>query len=221
MEPHYRLARLLARILFNLFFIRPKVRGAEHLEGVKRPFLVVSNHGSNIDPALIWGYLPEPVIFLAKAELAKVPFVGWISRMVGNIHVKRDGQDAGSLRRALKTLKEDQGNLVVFLEGTRSPDGHLRGEAKPGAAMLASRTGVPVVPVFLEGTARVVPPGSLLPRLGEVTVHIGPPVPLDFRSNRPSGEELAEATRRIELAIDALDPDRVRREADPLGNPAG
>lgn len=207
MEAHFRHANLLARILFNVFHVRPRILGRENLSGVEPPYIVVSNHASNIDPPLLWGYFPDPVFFLAKAELASVPIIGWISRKVGNVHVHRDGRDIGPLRQALRMLKEEKKSLAIFVEGTRRPDEGLADELKPGAAMLAARTGVPVVPVHLEGTGKVAPPGTLVPIFAPVTMRIGKPVALGLPAGeKPGPEALREANERIRAAILGLAP---------------
>lgn len=213
MSGHYRLVRMLARILFQMFHIRPRVSGIEHLDSVEEPFILVSNHSSNIDPVLLWGFFPAPLLFLAKVELAEAPVIGWISRTVGNVHVQRDGTDVGPMRRCLRLLRksasdEDVANLAVFVEGTRSETGKIEGGVKAGAALLASRTGRPVVPVYLDGTEVVAPPGTLVPTFHPITIRIGAPLSLEFSSPKATPDELDAARDRMREAINALDPAR-------------
>lgn len=205
-DTDYQLASFGCRLLFNIFWARPSVLGRAHLDELSPPYLVACNHSSNIDPALLIGYFPEAIRFLAKAELAETPWIGFIERRLGNIHLKRDGRDIGPIRQALQELKSGDRCLVVFLEGTRSEEGSALGDAKQGAAMLAARSGVPVVPVYLENTGRVAPKGTLVPTYYPIRLHIGAPVDLGLPRRKPDDVALEAATGRIRDAILALRP---------------
>ena len=114
------------------------------------------------------------------------------------IPLQRGAVDASALRRALKVL-EDGHLLIVFPEGGISPDGHLRPFHR-GAAMLAARAGVPLIPIALDGTSDALPLGRILPRLRPITVRIGMPI-------EPAGagrEDLARASAAAEAQIEAL-----------------
>lgn len=208
MDTDYQLVSFGCRLLFNIFSNRPSVRGRENIEALDPPYIVACNHASNIDPALMLGYYPEPVRFLAKAELARLPWIGFIERRLGNIHLERDGRDVGPIRQALTELKSGSRCLVVFLGGRRTGGDGLE-DAKHGAAMLAARSRVPVIPVYLENTAKVAPPGTLVPAYYPVRMHIGSPVDLGFLPKRASDDELETATEAIRAAILEMKRDRV------------
>jgi len=114
------------------------------------------------------------------------------------IPLQRGAVDASALRRALQTLKDGH-LLIVFPEGGISPDGHLRPFHR-GAAMLAARAHVPLIPVALDGTSDALPLGRLMPRPRPITVRIGTPI-------EPAGggrEDLAHANAAAEAEIERL-----------------
>lgn len=141
-----------------------------------RTYVVVSNHGSLADIPVLC-HLPWEMKWLAKAELFRVPVIGWMMRLAGDIPVQRDdrARATAALREAGRTLKAGC-SLMVFPEGTRSRDGEV-GPFTSGAFHLARRAGVPVLPVAIEGSAQCLPQGSW--RFGpaaSVRVRVFPPV---------------------------------------------
>jgi 1-acyl-sn-glycerol-3-phosphate acyltransferase len=166
----YAVLKPLALAVMRLLF-RLEGRGAEHVPRTG-PALLVANHSSFLDPPLVGGVAPRQLAFMAKAELFRVPLLGGLVRRLNARPVRREGADAGALRTALRIL-QDGGVLLMFPEGTRGPEGRLR-DPKPGAGMLAVMSGVPVVPVFIEGSGHAWPRGQRLPRRAKVTVRFGP-----------------------------------------------
>jgi cytidylate kinase len=142
------------------------------------PLIVAGNHASSADPVLIGAFLPKtlgrPLNWLGKRELVELPVIGWFMRRVPIHPVDRATADLEAFRIAMKIL--DSGNiLAVFPEGTRSEDGMLQ-EAKDGVAVLALRSGAPVLPVAVGDSDHLWPKHSRLPRLGKtVTVRYGRP----------------------------------------------
>lgn len=168
----YGFLRLIAVALMRLLF-RLETRGIEHIPrsgGV----LLAANHSSLLDPPLVGGAAPRPLVFLAKAELFEVPLFGALIRRLNARPLRREGPDAGALRTALRALA-DGAAVLVFPEGTRGGEGVLR-PAKPGVGMLAALSGVPVVPVYIAGSGRAWPKGRRLPRPAKVVVTFGPPL---------------------------------------------
>ncbi|HEV8585029.1 MAG TPA: lysophospholipid acyltransferase family protein [Methylomirabilota bacterium] len=155
-------------------------RGMEHVPA-HGPVLLVANHSSVLDPALVGGVCPRQLSFLAKAELFRIPGFGALIHALNARPVRREGADAAALRAALRVL-EHGGALLVFPEGTRGDEGRLR-EPKPGAALLAVLSGAPVVPVLVRGSSAALPRGRTLPRPAKVVVTFGPPL----RFARPAG----------------------------------
>lgn len=211
-----RFLAFLARLFFRAT-TRITVEGAENLpqEGA---LIVTPNHLSNADPPLIAGWV-APALgrlprFLAKEQLF-VPVVGHFLRWQGAIPVKSGGRDPDTYRVIKKLL--DQGEaLIIFPEGTRNPEGVI-GRALPGAALLATRTGVPILPVGISGTDRFLVRGSPLPKIGaRVTVRIGRPYTLVLNPDLPRREALAAADAELLGRIAALVDERHRGSHIPV-----
>lgn len=159
----YKFARLLCRIVLVLLR-RWEVKGAENLPA-SGGVVLAANHASYWDPVVVGCAFNRQVYFMAKSELFKIPLLGPVIRSLGAFPVRRDKSDRNAIRTAIKLL--EKGNVVgIFPEGGRSHTGELM---KPnlGAAMLAFKAGVPILPVALSGTKGV---------LGKVTVLVGRPV---------------------------------------------
>lgn len=125
----------------------------------RRAYVVVSNHQSMLDVFML-SRIPREMKWVAKAELFRIPWIGWMFRMVGDIPVRRGEGDSG--RAALGKARDylDHGmSVMLFPEGTRSRDGHLQA-FKPGAFKLALEARAPVLPVAVSGTAAGMPKGS-------------------------------------------------------------
>jgi 1-acyl-sn-glycerol-3-phosphate acyltransferase len=136
----------------------------------------VSNHQSLVDIPLLLAAFPRPVKFLAKRELGKIPLFGWAMATAGNLFVDReDPRDAVLMLREAGARIRGGDLLVVVPEGTRSQDGSI-GEFKPGAFLLAQKSGAPVVPVYIDGGNRALPKGSLRLRPADLLVRVLPPL---------------------------------------------
>jgi 1-acyl-sn-glycerol-3-phosphate acyltransferase len=140
------------------------------------PHVFVMNHQSMLDIACAFGSIPLPLRFIAKKVLKHVPFLGWYMWLTGMIFVDRSGGSKAvrSLAKAAARIKAGA-NILVFPEGTRSKDGAIL-PFKGGPFMLALQAGVPIVPVAIEGSGRVLPSGSFLVRPGEVRLKVGKPI---------------------------------------------
>jgi 1-acyl-sn-glycerol-3-phosphate acyltransferase len=196
----YRTLKWITVALMRLGF-RLEVRGREHVPR-SGPVLLVSNHVSVLDPPFVGGAAPRELYFLAKEELFAIPGFGRLIRALNARPVRRDGSDSRALKLALRLLAEDRA-LLIFPEGTRGVEGRLR-EGKPGAGMLAVASGAPVVPVYVSGSGRALPPGRVVPRLTKVRVSFGPA--LHFKSRDDDGRKgrYREATEEMMRAIAQL-----------------
>lgn len=157
---------------------RVRVDGA--LDEISRdgPVIVAANHSSNLDPVVLGSTLMPKLgrrlQWLGKKELFAWPVVGWIARNGGVHAVDRGGADVEAFRLAQRILSDGHA-LFVFPEGTRSLDGSL-GEGRDGVAVLALRTGAPIVPIGISGAYERWPRGQKLPHPGgRVTVRVGSP----------------------------------------------
>ncbi len=164
--------------------------------------LIVSNHRSFLDPPLVaYAVYKRPVFFMAKEELFEVPILSSLIKHWGNgFPVKRGGSDTKALKTSISLLSAGK-VLCVFPEGTRAPKGKFL-KAKPGAAMLAMKAKVPIVPCLIEGSEDVLPRGSKLPRPGNVLIRFGEPffikqTKLDRQSVREVSEILMQKIREL------------------------
>jgi 1-acyl-sn-glycerol-3-phosphate acyltransferase len=193
----YRALKPLAVAVMRLGF-RMEVRGREHVP-LSGPLLLVSNHVSVLDPPFVGGAAPRDLYFLAKEELFDIPVLGRLIRGLNARPVKRDGSDSRALKMSLRLLAEGRA-LLIFPEGTRGVEGRLR-EGRPGAGMLALRSGAPVVPVYVSGTGRALPAGRAIPRPTKVRVTFGPPLHFKSRDDEGRKERYREATQEMMRAI--------------------
>ncbi|MEB3160474.1 MAG: lysophospholipid acyltransferase family protein [Synechocystis sp.] len=169
---------------------RGKVYGQEFVPK-QGPALVVSNHASYFDPPFLSCAMARPVAFMAKEELFDVPMLGQAIRLYGAYPVKRGSGDRGALRAALNALAD--GWLVgIFLEGTRTEDGRIH-DPKLGAAMIAAKAQVPLIPVGLIGVERIFQAGSNFPHPVPLTIHIGQAIAPPQRSKRQELEAVTQA----------------------------
>lgn len=201
--PLYRSSSVLLRIFFRLFN-RWEVTGREHVPptgGV----LLIANHTSYSDPPIVGSACPRPVHFMAKAELFDRPLLGAFIRRTHAFPVRRGAADRTALRRAVRLLREDK-VLLLFPEGTRSPDGRLQ-QLEQGAAFIALSGNAAVVPVGLVGADRLLPKGRPILRPAKLHVRFGPPLDLsDLRGQRLTREILAQACQQMAAGMRALLP---------------
>jgi 1-acyl-sn-glycerol-3-phosphate acyltransferase len=192
------------RVVYDMAF-RGEVVGLEHLPRTGG-FLLAANHASFIDPPMIGCQIPRQIAYFARKTLWRGGFASWWLDTVGTIPVDRDGgQDISAIKRVLKALREERA-LILFPEGTRTPDGHFQ-PAKPGVGFIACKTQVPVVPVRIVGSFEAFGKGRPL-RLGTpVTIVFGPPLAPSDYDDRKAGKERAQvASDRIMAAIRRLEP---------------
>ena len=147
------------------------VTGAEKIRP-DRNYVYMANHASLIDTPALFACLPYQFRIMAKKELFYIPFMGWHLWRAGNFPIDRSEprRTAQSLKKVIEGVKAGK-SLAVFPEGTRSPDGRLQ-EFKAGAFKIAMRAGVPIVPVTIRGTHKLLPKHSLAPRPGRIEVLI-------------------------------------------------
>ena len=161
--------------------------------------VVVANHGSHLDPPLLGHALGRPVAFMAKAELFRVPILGPLIRACGAYPVARGASDREAIRTATDRLEEGWAT-GVFLDGTRQRDGRVN-RPQPGAALLAARAGVPLLPVAIVNSHRALGPDGSPMRLVPVHIRIGTPIPAPASRRRA---DLDAATRAAQEQINAL-----------------
>jgi len=167
-----------ARLVTWLLPVRVRVRGRENLRK-GQSYVVVANHRSQFDIPVIYGFSGLDLRFVMKEEVSRLPMIGRGALAVGHIAIRRD--DPESARSAINNvLSEIRGGtgILFFAEGTRSRDGNLK-RFKKGAFRVAIDQQLPVLPITINGTRRILPPGSirLVPGRAELVIH----EPIDTR----------------------------------------
>jgi 1-acyl-sn-glycerol-3-phosphate acyltransferase len=209
----YRVSMKFCRFALRLLGIRVRVEGIENIPPSACVF--AANHTSNLDGVVLLPAIPRRISLFAKRELFRIPIFAAGMRSAGFIPVDRVGRQATSgLATAVRHLKEGR-SLSIFPEGTRSPDGRLQ-PFKKGAFALAIESGLPVVPVSIAGTHRLLRRGDWVIHPGEATLHFGPAVDASPYAMKQRAELLA----RVEsLVAAALPPDQ--KPSDPPTPRAG
>jgi 1-acyl-sn-glycerol-3-phosphate acyltransferase len=180
-------ARLWSRLILVTTGVRVRVEGLEALEPGKT-YIFVSNHQSIYDIPVIFWWLPYQLRIIAKESLGSFPFLGWHLRRTGHLLVDRRNPDRSGILRRWRELVVNGLSLIIFPEGTRSPDGKV-GRFKAGSFMLAIEAGLPIVPVSIVGTRHVMRKGRLTVEPGDVMLAIHPPIGARARAQRPSIED--------------------------------
>jgi 1-acyl-sn-glycerol-3-phosphate acyltransferase len=201
--------------IFGRAVTRISIEGAVDEIPRDGPVIIAANHASNLDAVVLGAWLiprlGRRIHWLGKRELFDWPIVGWVAAHGGVHPVDRGAADVEAFRLARRIL--DEGHILfVFPEGTRSPDGALQ-DARDGVAVLATRTGAPIVPIGIGGSDRVWPRGQLLPHPGgRVTVRVGAPFrPLDeLPPDTGRRDAKGLVTAMIMTRIAALLPERQR-----------
>jgi len=195
-----------ARAGYRIAGIRVRSVGYERLQD-GQAYLFMSNHTSNLDPPIITPLLGRRISIIAKKELFRIPFFGHAMRAGGFVAINRSERRSAieGVRAAVKVLQSGMG-MLIFPEGTRSPDGKLL-PFKKGPFHLAMEDGVPVVPITIVGSHEAWPKGKMSLHAGEVVVHFHAPVdPRQFARK----EELLAAVR---TAIHSALPEQYRDSA--------
>jgi 1-acyl-sn-glycerol-3-phosphate acyltransferase len=199
-------ARAWCRLIALTVGARMQVRGLENLPR-DQACVVIANHQSYLDIPAIWANLPLQFRIMAKRVLFYFPFMGWFLWRAGHIPVDRDNvrSAVGNVKRAVDKLEAGH-SLVIFPEGTRSPDGVLQ-DFKAGGFKIALKAGVPIVPVTIIGTARVLKRDSLVFHAGEIAVIIDPPIATTGYNNRTLPELVAKTRTCIATHLAEADRD--------------
>jgi 1-acyl-sn-glycerol-3-phosphate acyltransferase len=156
--------------------MRVRVHGLENLPPPGTPVVYMANHQSYMDIPTIFGFLPVQFRIIAKESLFRVPFMGWHLSRAGNIPINRSNRREAmrSITRAAERIREGT-SVVVFPEGTRSRSGVLQ-PFKAGSFKLAAAAGVPIVPIVIVGTCKVLRKDTVVFHPATVDMHICPAV---------------------------------------------
>lgn len=194
-----------ARLFCVMTLVRVRVRGRENV----RPgtsYMFVANHQGAYDIFAIYGYLNHQFRWMMKKALEKIPLVGYSCKVTGHIMVDNSSPSATrqTMERAEQQLRGGM-SLVVFPEGARTWDGHIR-PFKRGAYMLAMEFGLPVVPISIDGAFDVMPRFKKIPHWGTITLTIHKPIEPSHDGRHDLGELMTESASAIRESL----PERFR-----------
>ncbi len=171
----YSLSKFLCW-LCSLIFFPLKVDGKEHIPKIGKA-IIASNHVSYLDPPAVGVACPRVVSFMARDTLLKNPLWRWALKGIGVISLRKSRSDVSALKIALKRLSLGQ-IVVLFPEGTRSPDGEIKSGSE-GVGFIARKSKAPVIPVYVKGTDKALPRGAKKMRRHRVHVYFGAPLVID------------------------------------------
>jgi len=187
--------RSWTKFVLILCRITMTVKGMEHVNPYGN-YILVSNHASMFDIPVLMNTFPH-IRIMFKKELSYVPFWGWALRWGHHIMVDRKkGTEAmKSLDRAAKAIGEG-GQVLLFAEGTRTRDGKLL-PFKRGAFSLAAKSGIPIVPIAINGSYNILPKGSFDIRSAQIEVVVNPPIETKNITTREQEMQLMNNVREI------------------------
>ncbi|MGI8797620.1 MAG: lysophospholipid acyltransferase family protein [Acidimicrobiia bacterium] len=193
----YRVAHALVLTPFKLLF-RVRVHGREKVPR-SGAFVVAPSHRSLMDIFFTAYITRRRIRFMAKQELFAKPFLAWLLTAGGGFPVDRGSADRAALRAAQQALEGGE-PVAIFPEGTRNHGPEI-GPLFDGAAYLAARLRVPVVPVAIGGSEEILPSGKVLPRLRRVAIVIGEPILPPHHGGRVRRREVAEMTEQLRVEL--------------------
>lgn len=188
-------AKNWAQSLVKLAGVTVEIQGEENIPS-QGPVLFVSNHQGNFDIPILLGYINKPKAFIAKIELLKIPLIRtWMT------HLKCVFIDRSDIRQSLKAINQAAGHLkegysmVIFPEGTRSKGATL-GEFKPGSLKLGLKAGVPILPMAIQGSYKIMENNGFLIKPAQVKITIFEPIPTQGLTKEQAAD-LPEKVRNI------------------------
>ena len=211
----HRIARVWARVCVRISGSRLAVRGAENLRK-HRVAVYAANHTSYMDTPVVFAALPFQFRILAKKELWSMPFIGWYLNRSGQIPIDTSNSHAAlsSLSAGVKALRSGM-PLFVFPEGSRTPDGDLQAFLS-GAAFLAIRAQVPLIPVALTGVYDLLPIHTRHFYPGELEMTVGTPIDTTGMTIRQADDLTTRVRAEIAKMLGRPLPNSEERTADIL-----
>ena len=194
----YQLVSKLFVLPIYKFVLRGHLIGIENIPQ-KNAFIMVSNHGSLLDPPLLGHALGRNISFMAKAELFKIPLLGFIIKACGAYPVKRGIVDKNTIRTACKKLSNNN-SIGIFIDGTRQKNGRVN-RPKQGAALLAFKNQKLLLPVAIVNSHRLIRFKFYIPLFSKIVIKVGKPVQPPQSSSR---DDLNSVTMHLQDEINYL-----------------
>lgn len=186
-------ARMWSRLILKTTGVRVRVEGLEKIKP-GATYVFVSNHQSIYDTPVVFASLPYQLRIIAKESLAAFPVLGWHLRRGGHLFVDRKHPDRAGILKRWRALVSEGLSLIIYAEGTRSPDGHTA-RFKAGSFLLAIQAGLPIVPLAVIGTRQVMPKGRLQTEPADVELVVHEPIPPPEIDNPTAHDAKALADR--------------------------
>jgi len=204
---------LWARGVMRIIGVRVRIHGAQNLVG---PALFVSNHQSLFDLVFLPAILPRQIKWIAKKEIARVPFFGWAFGTGGAIFIDRKNpmRAVDSIREGLTHLP-DGWSVVVFPEGTRTRDGRLL-PFKKGVFHIAMQSRLPVVPIGVFGAHGIIRPRGSVARAGFIEITVGARISTDQWETSEVDARMLELRRGVEAGVEASRLRYLAERPDPM-----
>ena len=189
----HRFAGFWGRVALAACGVRVKVEGLENVRG-EGPYVFMSNHQGSYDIFSLMAHLPFQFKWLAKKEIFSIPILGWAMTAAGYISIDREGtrDTVEAMNEAARKIYNGM-SVVIFPEGSRSPDGTIQ-PFKKGGFSLAIKAKVPIVPMAISGSREVMPRGRLEAASGEIRIRVDPPIATENCSVKDR-EKLMERVR--------------------------
>jgi 1-acyl-sn-glycerol-3-phosphate acyltransferase len=170
----HRCARAWSWLILKTTGVQVAVKGLDRLT-LGRTYIFVANHQSHYDTPVIFSSLPFQLRIIAKESLARFPVLGWHLKRGGHLFVDRRHPDRSGILKRWGALVSEGLSLIIYAEGTRSANGHVA-RFKAGSFLLAIRAGLPIVPLAVIGTRRIMPKGRLRTEPAQVTLVVHDPI---------------------------------------------
>jgi 1-acyl-sn-glycerol-3-phosphate acyltransferase len=167
-------ARAWSWLILRTTGVRVTVEGLDRITP-GTTYVFISNHQSIYDTPVIFASLPYQLRIIAKESLARFPVLGWHLKRGGHLFVDRRHPDRAGILKRWRALVSEGLSLIIYAEGTRSSDGHVS-RFKAGSFLLAIEARLPIVPVAVIGTRKVMPKGRLRTEPAEVTLVVHDPI---------------------------------------------
>jgi 1-acyl-sn-glycerol-3-phosphate acyltransferase len=202
-ETSHHIARVWARVLLAVSFIRVSAMGADKLDP-RGSYVFVANHASYMDIPAVLSVLPQQFRFFAKRGLYRIPFLGWHLRLAGHLPVDRSNarNSLKSMTAGAQAIHDRRISMLLFPEGGRQREGLQA--FREGAAYIAIKAGVPLVPVGIVGMRELLPIGSIHIRSGKVCVRVGQPISTEGLKTAARGEVTEQLYREISSLTEAV-----------------
>ncbi|MDR1649675.1 MAG: 1-acyl-sn-glycerol-3-phosphate acyltransferase [Synergistaceae bacterium] len=211
------MVRIFVFIFFSLYN-RLSVRWMEPLPRAGN-VIVASNHCSNLDPLLVGSVFPRRLRYFAKEELFRPFLLRTLIRILGAVPVSRaDNVAAASALKGFFRLLEAGSDVLIFPEGSRSPDGKLL-PLEGGVGLIAAHSKTDILPVFIKGSYEAMPIGAVLIKPLKITVTFGKRIVFDpelHKGKNARDKIMAELTRSLK----ELENEKSKCEGAPLRLPA-